>query len=55
MQHRSARRLLECILYSSNSYYELVSDTEHRVSGQETEIGLINLLVENLSRWIYEA
>ena len=45
LQHKSARRLLECILYSSNSYYELISDTEHRVNGQETEIGLINLLV----------
>jgi hypothetical protein len=55
MEQMSARRLLECILYSSNSYYELISETEHRVSGQETEIGLINLLVENMSRWVYEA
>lgn len=55
MQHMTTRRLLECILYSSNSYYELISETEHRVSGQETEIGLINLLVENMSRWVYEA
>ena len=33
IQHVTARRLLECILYSSNSYYELISETEHRVSG----------------------
>lgn len=46
--------MLECILYSSCSYYELVNE-EHRIGGAETEIGLINLLIEHMQRWIYEA
>lgn len=49
--------MLETILYSSNSFYELISEDkdDYKISGQETEIGLINILVENMSRWIYNA
>jgi hypothetical protein len=46
--------MLECILYSSCSYYELVND-HHKIGGAETEIGLINLLIEHMQRWIYES
>jgi hypothetical protein len=55
IQHRSARRLIEAILFSSTCYYELVNETEHKIGGQETEIGLINLLREHMQRWVYEA
>lgn len=46
--------MLECILYSSCSYYELVGD-QHNIGGTETEIGMINLLLEHMQRWIYES
>lgn len=55
IQHKCTRRLLECILYSSCSYYELIGAHDHKIGGQETEIGLINLLIEHMQRWIYEA
>ena len=53
IKHKNARRVLESILYSSGSYDELVGDNEHKFGGQETEIGLINLLIEHMSRWTY--
>jgi magnesium-transporting ATPase (P-type) len=55
IQHKSARRLIEAVLYSSSCFYELVNEREHKVGGQETEIGLINLLREFMRRWVYEA
>jgi magnesium-transporting ATPase (P-type) len=42
-------------MFSSSCFYELIKQSEHQISGQETEIGLINVFVTHMKRWIYEA
>ena len=55
IQHKNARQMLEAILFSSSCFYELINVRDHQISGQETEVGLLNMLVVHMQRWIYEA